>query len=100
MCIWETDMVEMRVVKWGNSRGIRIPKPLLEQAGIDEDVTLEVRRGEIVIRPRGHPRAGWEASVRRSPLAPSPMPRGSRHASTAVTQRWSWTGCDAWIASA
>ena len=31
-----------RVVKIGNSQGIRIPKPLLEQTGIMDDVELEV----------------------------------------------------------
>lgn len=57
-------MIQTRVVNWGNSRGIRIPKPLLEQAGILDDVTLEVREGEIVIRPSAaHPRAGWAESI-------------------------------------
>lgn len=57
-------MLETRVVQWGNSRALRIPRPLLEQVGIVEDVTVEVREGEIVIRPRAsHPRAGWSESV-------------------------------------
>ncbi len=57
-------MIQARVVNWGNSRGIRIPRPLLEQAGILDEVTLEVREGEIVIRPSAaHPRAGWAESV-------------------------------------
>lgn len=58
-------MVEARVVRWGNSRGVRIPRPMLEQAGIVEDVTLEVREGEIVIRPaEAHPRQGWADAFR------------------------------------
>lgn len=58
-------MVQARVVRWGNSRGIRIPRPMLEQAGITEAVTLEVREGQIVIRPVGnHPREGWAESFR------------------------------------
>ena len=57
-------MLETRIVQWGNSRGVRIPRPLLEQAGITEDVTMEVRDGGIVIRARNaHPREGWAASV-------------------------------------
>ncbi len=67
-------MVAARIVPWGNSRGIRIPKPMLEQAGIVEDVTIEVREGEIVIRPRVHPRAGWEASVREMVAAGHAVP--------------------------
>ena len=49
-----------RIVKIGNSQGIRIPKPLLEQTGIMEDVELEVDQNQIVIRPVSNPRAGWD----------------------------------------
>jgi len=49
-----------RVVKIGNSQGIRIPKTLLEQTGILDDVELEVEKDQIVIRPISSPRTGWE----------------------------------------
>jgi antitoxin MazE len=49
-----------RVVKIGNSQGIRIPKPLLEQTGIMGDVELEVDKNKIIIRPLLNPRAGWD----------------------------------------
>ena len=49
-----------RIVRIGNSQGIRIPKPLLEQAGIADRVELEVQDGQIAIRPARYARAGWE----------------------------------------
>ncbi len=49
-----------RVVKIGNSQGIRIPKPLLEQTGIRDDVELEVEKNQILIRPVSNPREGWD----------------------------------------
>jgi len=49
-----------RVVKIGNSQGIRIPKTLLEQTGIMNDVELDVDKDKIVIRPISNPRLGWE----------------------------------------
>ena len=49
-----------RVVKIGNSQGIRIPKPLLEQTGIIDDVELEVEKDQIIIRPISNPRTGWD----------------------------------------
>ena len=49
-----------RVVKIGNSQGVRIPKPILEQTGIMEDVELEVEKNQIIIRPVSNPRDGWE----------------------------------------
>lgn len=49
-----------RIVKIGNSQGIRIPKPLLDQTGIMEDVELEVEKTQIIIRPISNPRPGWD----------------------------------------
>ena len=49
-----------RVVKIGNSQGIRIPKPILEQTGIMDDVELEVEKNQIIIRPVANPRADWD----------------------------------------
>ena len=48
------------VVKIGNSRGIRIPKSLLDQTGIKDDVELEVDKTQIIIRPISNPRPGWD----------------------------------------
>ena len=48
------------VVKIGNSQGIRIPKPLLDQTGIKDDVGLEVDKAQIIIRPISNPRLGWD----------------------------------------
>jgi hypothetical protein len=42
-----TTKISGRVVKIGNSQGIRIPKLLLEQSGIQEKVNLEARNGQI-----------------------------------------------------
>jgi antitoxin MazE len=43
--------MKARLVQIGNSRGIRLPKPLIEQAGLGEDVELVVRHGGILIEP-------------------------------------------------
>lgn len=52
------------IVRIGNSQGVRLPKLLLEQAGItSSSVTLSVERGRIVIEPDRHPRAGWAEAV-------------------------------------
>lgn len=53
-----------RVVKIGNSQGIRIPKTLLDQSGISDDVELEVEKNQIVIRPISNPRKDWEKAFK------------------------------------
>ncbi|MBD1856849.1 MULTISPECIES: AbrB/MazE/SpoVT family DNA-binding domain-containing protein [Leptolyngbya] len=55
--------IRTRLVKFGNSQGIRIPKPLLEQSGIQSEVEIEVEGNRLIIRPVSHPRAGWEAAI-------------------------------------
>lgn len=53
------DVMKTKIVRIGNSRGVRIPKPLLEQAGLVEDVELEVVQEGIMIRGAERPRSGW-----------------------------------------
>ena len=52
-------MVRAKLVKIGNSRGIRLAKPLLEVAGLADEVEIEAPPGVLTIRPAAHPRAGW-----------------------------------------
>ena len=56
--------MKSRIVRIGNSRGIRIPKLLLEQVGLQEEIELEAERNRLVIRPAGRPRANWEAALK------------------------------------
>ena len=51
--------MKTRIVRIGNSRGIRIPKPLLEQAGLEDEVQLEVTEEALRITSLTTPRAGW-----------------------------------------
>ena len=39
--------MKVKIVKIGNSKGIRIPKVLLRQTGIDDEVNLEVKDDQI-----------------------------------------------------
>lgn len=45
--------METRISKWGNSRAVRVPREVLDRAGIDpnERVTLSAEPGRIVIAP-------------------------------------------------
>lgn len=51
--------MKTRIVRIGNSRGVRIPKPLLTQAGLGDEVELRVEAGAIRIESVSAPRAGW-----------------------------------------
>ncbi|MBV9788797.1 MAG: AbrB/MazE/SpoVT family DNA-binding domain-containing protein [Chloroflexi bacterium] len=49
-----------RIVKIGNSQGIRIPKIFLDEISLEEEVELELQPDQIVIRRARKAREGWE----------------------------------------
>jgi len=51
------------IVRIGNSQGVRIPKALLEEAGLSGEVELRLEGRRIVIEPPRHARAGWEEAA-------------------------------------
>lgn len=52
--------MKIDIVKIGNSQGVRLPKAILEQCGFGKEALLEVRDGEVVLRPtERRPREGW-----------------------------------------
>ncbi len=56
--------IRTQIVKIGNSRGIRIPKVIIDQLGLEKEVEMSVQRDQLVIRPTAHPRHNWEELFR------------------------------------
>lgn len=54
-----------RIVRIGNSRGIRIPKTLLEEAELPEEVELRAEPGRLVVEGVRGARAGWADAAKR-----------------------------------
>ena len=52
--------MKVKLVRIGNSRGIRIPKAILEQCGLQEGAQLRVEKDRLVIAREHRPRQGWE----------------------------------------
>lgn len=57
--------MKTRIVPIGNSQGIRIPKPLLEQTGLHGEVEIDPQDDTLVIRSARKPRSGWDAAFKR-----------------------------------
>jgi antitoxin MazE len=70
--------MKTKLIQIGNSRGIRIPKALIEHMKLNGTVELEIRGEELVLRAaakpakaknppnRREPRAGWDAAFRKA----------------------------------
>jgi antitoxin MazE len=57
--------MKAHIVKIGNSRGIRLPKTLLQEAQLEDEVELQAEPGRILISKLSRPRAGWADAARR-----------------------------------
>jgi antitoxin MazE len=55
-------------VQIGNSRGVRLPKTVIEQAGLSTDIEIAVHHNQIILRSAGEdaPRAGWEEQIKKT----------------------------------
>jgi antitoxin MazE len=53
-------MIRSKVVKIGNSRGIRIPRTVLEHAGLTDQVEMTIEGNKLIIQAFRHSRQGWE----------------------------------------
>lgn len=57
--------MKAHIVRIGNSRGIRLPKALLQEAQLENEVELQAEPGRILISKAAKPRAGWAEAARR-----------------------------------
>lgn len=57
--------MKAEIIKIGNSKGIRIPKPILESCGFEGAVELEVEKGRLVISARHQVRENWSEAFRQ-----------------------------------
>ena len=79
--------MKARLVRIGNSRGVRLAKPIIEEAGLTEEVEIRVQAGAVVITAVSASRRGWAEAVAKygpPPLLDAPIPtRFDR-------EEWAW----------
>ncbi len=52
--------IKSRIIKIGNSQGIRIPKILLDQAKLVDEIEVEVQGDKLIVRSARSTRQGWD----------------------------------------
>jgi antitoxin MazE len=52
--------VKTSIIQIGNSRGVRLPKVLIDQAGLGDEVEIDVQQDQLIIRSAARPRHGWD----------------------------------------
>ena len=67
--------MRLAVVSIGNSKGIRIPKAVLDKYQIKDSVDVEMRDDALILKPVQNPREGWEEQFRQA-IANGDLPEG------------------------
>jgi len=78
-----------KIVRIGNSQGVRLPKLMIEEAGLSEDVELRVEGGKIVIAAPRTARAGWAEAAQRAHSAGDDQVESSGTTRFDATE-WEW----------
>ncbi len=82
--------MKAKIVRIGNSRGIRLPKALMEQVGLVEEVELDVRNGDLVISPVTRVREGWAEAAREAADRTDDLPLDEPLATAFDEDEWEW----------
>lgn len=83
--------IKTRLIRIGNSQGIRIPRVVVEQTGLQGELELEVRRRQLVVRPASRPREGWELQFRQMAKHGDDRPLWPEAALTSFDEKeWEW----------
>lgn len=56
--------MKTKIIRIGNSQGVRIPKPLIEESGLTGEIEMILRDNEIILRSSEKTRKNWEAPFR------------------------------------
>jgi antitoxin MazE len=57
--------MKTKVIKIGNSQGIRLPKVILSQIGVEDELDLEVVNNRIILKPIRFARKNWRNAFKR-----------------------------------
>jgi antitoxin MazE len=80
----------VNLIRIGNSKGIRIPKPIIEQCGFGETVRLSVQKGRLIILPDSAPRSGWAEEFRSKATGRDQLLLDSAKSNAFDNEEWEW----------
>lgn len=83
-------VIVTEIVNIGNSKGLRIPKAIREQVGLEGKVTLSVKDDALVVRPKRKLREGWDSAFKRGSLRDEPLLLPDDLKNEFDEKEWTW----------
>ena len=59
------NVIRTRLIKIGNSQGIRIPKVVLDQLQLTDTIELELQDEQLIVRSIKAPRTDWRSAFQQ-----------------------------------
>lgn len=85
-----SSVLKARIVKIGNSHGVRIPKVWLDQLDLGPEVEMTMDAQQIVIRTARRPREGWDEHFRQMAAAGDDALLDAPVATQWEAEEWEW----------
>jgi antitoxin MazE len=82
--------LKTRLISIGNSRGIRLPKTVIEESQLGDEVELKAEPGVIIIRSAKPPRMGWAEAAKRMHEAGDDEPIMPHQVTHFDREEWQW----------
>jgi antitoxin MazE len=82
--------MKAKIVRIGNSKGIRLPKSALEQCGLKGEVDLEIEGNALIIRPSQRPRMGWHMAFEEMARQGDDQMLDAETATVWEAAEWEW----------
>ena len=57
--------MKTKLIRIGNSQGVRIPKPIIEEIGLSEEVEMILKDNQIILRSVDDTREGWDQAFEK-----------------------------------
>jgi antitoxin MazE len=52
--------MKTKLIRIGNSQGVRIPKPIIEEIGLSEEIEMILKDNQIILRSSEETRKDWD----------------------------------------
>ena len=83
--------MKAKIIKIGNSKGIRLPNELIKEYNLEEEVSIELREDCIVLKPVViDPRAGWEEIYKKLDHTPTQEDKDWMNFGDDIPEDWTW----------
>jgi len=57
--------MKTKLIRIGNSQGVRIPKPVIEEIGLSEEIEMILKDNQIILRSVDQTRKGWDSAFEK-----------------------------------